>query len=88
MEHFSAVPQANINSSKLLRQPHALFHFFLCNDSKHDVFTTTVYSKLFISLIKVKNVLTTPLSTIWENTDGCVEQYRCASSLFLMSVMS
>ena len=26
--------------------------------------------------------------TIWENTDGCDEQYRCASALYLMSVMS
>ena len=26
------------------------------------------------------------LSTIWENTDGCAEQYRCASALYLMSV--
>ena len=33
-------------------------------------------------------MLTTSLSTIWENTDGCVEQYRCASALYLMSVMS
>ena len=28
------------------------------------------------------------LSTIWENTDGCAEQYICASALYLMSVMS
>ena len=28
------------------------------------------------------------LSTIWENTDGCVEQYICDSALYLMSVMS
>ena len=27
------------------------------------------------------------LSTIWENTDGCAEQYIYASSLYLMSVM-
>ena len=26
--------------------------------------------------------------TIWENTDGCAEQYICASALYLMSVMS
>ena len=25
--------------------------------------------------------------TIWENTDGCAEQYRCASALYLMSVI-
>ena len=28
------------------------------------------------------------MSTIWENTDGCAEQYICASTLYLMSVMS
>ena len=28
------------------------------------------------------------LITIWENTDGCVEQYICDSALYLMSVMS
>ena len=33
-------------------------------------------------------MLTTSLSTIWENTDGCAKQYRCASALYLMSVMS
>ena len=33
-------------------------------------------------------MLTKALSTIWENTDGCDEQYRCASALYLMSVMS
>ena len=28
------------------------------------------------------------LSTIWENTDGCAEQYVCASALYRMSVVS
>ena len=32
--------------------------------------------------------MTTSLITIWENTDGCAKQYRCASVLYLMSVMS
>ena len=32
--------------------------------------------------------MTTSLSTIWENTDGCAKQYICAFSLYLMSVMS
>ena len=26
--------------------------------------------------------------TIWENTDGCAEQYICASAMYFMSVMS
>ena len=33
-------------------------------------------------------MLTTSLSTIWENTDGCAEQYICASALYLMSLIS
>ena len=33
-------------------------------------------------------MLTTSLSTIWENTDGCAEQYRCASALYLVSLIS
>ena len=41
-----------------------------------------------ISLLKNKKVLTTSLITIWENTDDCAEKYRCASALYLMSVMS
>ena len=28
------------------------------------------------------------LSTIWENTDGFSEQYRCDTALYLMSVLS
>ena len=32
--------------------------------------------------------MTTSLIKIWENTDGCAEQYICASALYLMSVMS
>ena len=39
-------------------------------------------------MLKNKQVLTTSLSTMWENTDGCAEQYRCTSALYLMSVMS
>ena len=33
-------------------------------------------------------MLKTSLGTICENTDGCAEQYICASALYLMSVIS
>ena len=32
--------------------------------------------------------MTSELITIWENNDGCSEQYRCDSALYLMSFMS
>ena len=88
LEHFSTSPQADINSSTLSHPRHAVFHSFLSDDSKQDAATTTAHSKRLISLIKNKQVLSTSLSTIWDNTDGCAEQYRCASALYLMSVIS
>ena len=88
LEHFSALPQADINSSTLSRQCHAVFHFFLSHDSKQDYATNTAHIKQLISFLKKINVLTTSLSTIWENTDGCAEKYRCDSALYFMSLMS
>ena len=61
---------------------------FLSDDRKQDATTTIAHSKRFISLLKDKKVLTTSLRKIWENTDGCAEQYRFASALYLMPVMS
>ena len=59
---------------------------FLSDDSKLDADTTSAHSKRLVLFLKDKNVFTLSLSTIWENTDGCAEQYRCASELYLMSV--
>ena len=88
LEHFSAVPKIDINPTTPSRQHHAVFHSFLSDDSKQDAATTTKHSNILISLIKDKKILKISLSKIWENTDGCSEQYRCASALYLMSVMS
>ena len=88
MEHFSAALQEDINSNTPSRPRHAVFHSFLSDNSKQDDTTTTAHRKRLISFLKNKQVLTTSLITIWENTDGCAEQYRCASALYLMSVMS
>ena len=88
LEHFSALPQADINSYTLSRQCHAVFHSFLSVNSKQDAATNTAQIKRLISFLKEKKVMTTYLSKIWENTDFCAEQYRCASALYLMSVMS
>ena len=51
LEHFSASPQVDINSSKLSRPRHAVFHSFLSDDSKHDAAATTAHSKQLISLL-------------------------------------
>ena len=61
--------------------------FFFSDDSKQDASTTTAYSNRVIELFKNQKKMST-LITIWENTDGCAEQYRCAIALYLMSVLS
>ena len=88
LENFSSAPQSDIISSSLPCPRHAVFHSFLSDNIKQDAATTSAHSKRLISLLNTKQVLTTSLSTIWENTDGCAEQYRCAYALYLMSVMS
>ena len=88
LEHFSSVPQADINLSVPSRHRHEVFNSLLSNYGKQDYATTTAHSKRLISFLKDKQVLTTSLSTMWEKTDVFAEQYRCASALNLMLVMS
>ena len=87
MEHYRALPKADINSTTPSHKRHTVFHSFLSENSKQDASTTTAHSKHLISFLKGKKVLTTSLSLIWENTDGCAEQYRCASAMYPLSVM-
>ena len=54
LEHFSALPKAYINSTTPLRQYHAVFHYFLSEDSKKDADNTTAHINLLISLLKEK----------------------------------
>ena len=50
LEHFSALPQIEINSSKKPCTWHAVFHFF-SDDGKQDSATTTAHSKSLIELL-------------------------------------
>ena len=65
-----------------------MFSHILLNDVVNTCCFLSNYINRLISLLNNKQVLTTSLITIWENTDVCAEQYRCASALYLMSVMS
>ena len=57
-----------------------MFHSFPPDDSKQDADTNTAHRNHLIELLKEK-ILTSSLSTIWENTYGYEEQYICASAL-------
>ena len=45
LEHFSALPKTDINSTTPSLQRHAVFHSFLSDDSKQDYATTTAHIK-------------------------------------------
>ena len=81
LEYLSALPQTEINSSTKPCPHYAVFHSFLSDDRKQDSATTTAYSNCLIELLKKQKKLMSTLSEIWKNTDGCAEQYRCASAL-------
>ena len=80
LEKFSALHKTLINTSTKSCQLHVVFHYFLSYDSKQDSYIPTAHSKIFIAMLK-ETLLTSSLSTIWENTDGCAEQYICALAL-------
>ena len=87
LEHLSSLPQTEINASPEPCPRHAMFHYFLLDYIKQDTATTTAHSNFLIEILKEQKVLTSTLSTIWENTDGCEDQYICASAIYLISVM-
>ena len=88
LEHFGALPQTEIKSSSKPCPSHEVFHSFLSDDRKKDSDITTAHRNCLIGLLKDQKLLTSTLSTIWENTDGCAEQYICVSALYLMTILS
>ena len=50
LEHLSALPQTELNSSTEPCPQHAVFHSFLLDDSKHDAATNTAHSNHLIEL--------------------------------------
>ena len=63
LEHFSALPQTEINSSTKPCPRHAVFYYFLSDDIEQYAATTTANSKHFIELFKKK--LMSALIKIW-----------------------
>ena len=51
-EHFSTVPQTEMNSSKKSCPQHEVFYYFLSDDSKQDAATTIAHRKRLIDLFK------------------------------------
>ena len=54
LEHFSAVPKSDINSTAPSLQRHSVFHYFLSDGGKQDYDTTTACRKRLVAILKDK----------------------------------
>ena len=59
----------------------------MSDDNKQDAVTTYEHNKLIIELLQSRPVLFSNISTIWENTDFCSDQYHCATTLYLLPML-
>ena len=65
-----------------------MFHSFLCDNIKQDADMIAAHKKRIIDLFKIYKKLGFGVSTIWYNTYGCANNYRCDTALFLLSTLS
>jgi len=63
------------------------FHSHLSDESPQDAFTTHEHMKTLIEGSKNDGLLAEG-GTMWDNTDGCMKQYRSGNAMFLLSVLA
>ena len=64
-----------------------VIHSFLSYEIKHYYSTTAAHCKWMIELLQNRQPIFSDLSTSFENSDGCAEQYWCATALYLLSML-
>ena len=64
-----------------------MFQSFLYDGIKQYAETATSHSKRIIGLLKQYNIISCKLIKIWGNKYGCAEHYRCATALYLFSML-
>ena len=88
MEHFSAIDQEKLSYYLHSCTHHAVFHSILSDKSEQDSDTTDSHIKQIIDIFKISRCLGSGHSNIWDNTEGCAENYRCSTALYLLSILS
>ena len=84
LEHFSASRNTSPFSVQRSWTWYDVFHSFLYNDRKQDVTTTAAHRKNHLFVEELTNYFYN-LSTIWENTYDCTENYIFSTALYLLS---
>ena len=63
------------------------FNYNLSDESDQDAITTEKYICIIILFLLTKGFIDRSLTTMWDNTDVCENQYHCASAIYLLSCL-
>ena len=88
MEHFSPPIHTETSTTPQVGTCYAAIHSFWSNDNKQDTITTVEHNNHIIKLLKQCSIMYSMKCTIWKNKDTCADQYRCATTLYLMEMLS
>ena len=85
---FSAYKQPLPLSEPPSHTRHDVFHYFFSDYRKHFSATTAAHIKRITELLNNRKIIFYDFSTICNNTYSFTENYRCATVLFLLSILS
>ena len=63
----------------------AQLYSHLCDEINQDAIITVTHLRILLQVINTKQMIAPLLTTVWDHTGGCAKQYRCASSIPLLS---
>ena len=87
LKHFITKYQETYSLTFHSRICNYVFHSSLSDHSKQDAVTTSAHIKQTLEMLKKRIFMVSGISTIWDNTYGCAEHYRCATALYLLSML-
>ena len=86
LEHFSAPKQPNQLLASRNLSSHVVIHsFFLMTATR--MLPVKMHTVRQIDMMKNRQLLFSDIITILDNTGGCDKQYRCATELYLLSML-
>ena len=68
--------------------PMTQFNSSLSDESDQDAITTATHLCIIIQFILTNKTIYPYLTTIWDHTDGCANQYRCEKDIYLLSCIA
>ena len=87
--HDQSYPQGKKGDDDDISNEGFVSEFFshLSDDSRQDAATTNAHMMQLIISLHSRGILDKVMTWLWESTDGCAKQYRCATAIYLLSTL-